>query len=99
MSFVDLSPYDRPTTNAQTNRGVELIDNHNGERRTVLDTGEYSERLMIDFLSGRRKIDSIPQNTRSVQEVVRQDLIDLGLDVPKVKEQGNLLVRLVRELV
>jgi len=99
MSLVDLSQYDKPTTNAQNNRGVELIDSHNGERRTIMDTGESSERLMVDFLRGRKKIDSIPKAVNTTGVEVRQDLQDLGMVSPEKEKEGNLLVRLVRELI
>jgi len=84
MSLVDLSQYDKPTTNAQTNHKVELIDNLSGERRTIVDTGEGSERLMIDFLKGRRKLESIPKISEVTEAVSRQDLMELGIPLPEV---------------
>lgn len=79
MSFVDLSLYDKPTTKA-TKPGIELIDNHSGERRIIVDTGEGSERLMVDFLKGKRNLESIPGIVVRNNIDGRQDLVDLGID-------------------
>lgn len=97
MSFVDLSEYDKPTTHA-SERGIELVDNVNGQRKTVHDFGVETEKLLVDFLRGRIRLDEVPGRVTLEEDVVAQDLKELGV-VPKVREAGIRIIRMVKELV
>lgn len=97
MSLVDLSAYDRPTTKV-TAEGIELVDNHNGNRKTLVILNEDTDQLLVSFLKGRININSIPGKAELDAEQARQDLLDLGIETLPEKRE-NLLIRLVRELV
>lgn len=78
MSFVDLSEY--KSTKAPE-REVELVDNHTGVRRRVLNVGKELDGLLVDFLRGRISIESIPVRGELDKETARRDLIDLDIKV------------------
>lgn len=95
MSLVDLSAYDESTTNAPRNK-LELID-RGGRRRSLGEGDETPDDTLVDFLRGRVSIDKVAP---VVGVEGNSDGVGMSMGiVPLIREGGNRLIRIVRELV